>query len=177
MSQHPIKALEAVLAATPVTLEFASQITWEIDSFSNDIWKWLSSREVASTSKVGAMSSLEFRNLIKPLVGHDISTTFRLMIYAISLAHTQQSSDHEYPLSVPDLQKIGALAGKRCLKFLDNTLTASSLTKIFKERNAKEKLQALFLLAFGTILAIGYAKPVTESPVFPVHEVSFTPRY
>jgi hypothetical protein len=163
-----------VLAATPVTLEFASQITWEIDSFSNDIWKWLGSREVASTSKVGAMSSLQFRDLIKPLVGHDISTTNDI---AISLAHTQQSSDHEYLLSVPDLQKIGALAGKRCLKFLDNTLTASSLAKIFKERNAKEKLQALFLLAFGTILAIGYAKPVTESPVFPVHEVSFTPRY
>jgi hypothetical protein len=95
------------------------------------------------------------------------------MIYAISLAYTQQSSNHEYQISVSDLQKIGALAGKRCLKFLDNTLTASSLAKISKDRNAKNILLALFLLGFGTILAIGYAQPVNESPVLPLHEVSF----
>jgi len=178
-----------VLAATPVTLEFASQMTWEIDSFSNDIWSWLGVSSYkpetrlarTSISKVGAMSSTQFRDLIQPLLGEDISTTFRLMIYAISLAHTQQSqnqnSNHEYgygyQLSVLDLQKIGALAGKRCLRFLDDTFTATSLAKIFKDGNAKGKIQALFLLAFGTVLAIGYAKPITESPVFPVHEVSF----
>jgi hypothetical protein len=164
MTQHPIQMLEAVLAATPVTLEFSSQMTWEIDSFSNDILTWLKSREPATTNKVGAMSSPQFQDLIKPLVGNDISTSFRLMIYAISLAHTQQSSDHEYQLSRADLQKIGAFAGKRCLKFLDNTLTASSLAKLFKDRNTKKVLQALFLRAFGAILSIVYAQPITESP-------------
>jgi hypothetical protein len=94
------------------------------------------------------------------------------MIYAISLAYTQRGSDHEYQLSRADLQKIGAFAGKRCLKFLDNTLMASSLARIFKDGSAKKTLQALFLLAFGIILAIGYAQPVTESPVFPGTEVS-----
>jgi hypothetical protein len=175
MNQHPIQMLEAVLAATPVTLEFSSQMTWDIDSFSNDILTWLNSSELPSTSKVGAMSSPQFQDLIKPLVGNDISTSFRLMLYAISLAHTQQSSNHEYQLSLADLRKIGALAGKRCLRFLDNTLTASSLAKIFKDRNAKKILQALFLLAFGTILAIGYAQPITESPVFPGNGVSTIP--
>jgi hypothetical protein len=164
--------LERVLAATPVALEFSSQMTWEIDSFSNDVLTWLNSREPASTSKVGAMSSPHFQDLIKPFVGNDISTSFRLMIYAISIAYTQQSSNHEYQLSIADLQKIGAVAGKRCLSFLDNTLAASSLARISKDRNAKKTLQALFLLAFGTILAIGYAQPVAESPVFPGTEVS-----
>jgi hypothetical protein len=164
--------LEAVLAATPVAPEFSSQMKWEIDSFSNDVLTWLNSREPASTSKVGAISSPHFQDLIKPFVDNDISTSFRLMIYAISLAHIQQNSDHEYQLSIADLQKIGAFAGKRCLKFLDNSLTVSSLVRIFKDRNAKKTLQALFLLAFGTILAIGYAQPVTESPVFPGTEVS-----
>jgi hypothetical protein len=121
------------------------------------------------------MSSPQFQDPIKPLVGNDISSSFRLVIYAISLAHTQQSSDHEYQLTRAYLHKIGAFAGKRCPKFLDNTLTASSLSGIFKDRNAKNILQALFLLVFGTILAIRYAQPVTESPVLPVTEVSLIP--
>jgi hypothetical protein len=173
MAQHPIQVLEAVLAATPVTPQFSCQMTWEIDSFNNDIFMWLNSSEAASTSKVGAMSSSQFQDMIKSLVSDDVSTSFRLMLYAISLANTQQSSDHEYQLSVANLQKVGALAGKHCLRFLDNTLTAASLAKIFKQRNGKEALQALFLLAVGTILAIGYAQPITESPVFPRNEVSF----
>jgi hypothetical protein len=111
MTQHPIQTLEAVLAATPVTHVFSSQMTWEIDSFSNGILTWLNSRELASTSKVGAMSSPQFQDLIKPLVGNDISTSFRLMIYAISLAYTHRGSDHEYQLSRAYLQKIGAFAG------------------------------------------------------------------
>ena len=173
MTQHPIQMLEAVLAPTPVTLEFSSQMTWEIDSFSNEVLTWLNSRELGSTSKVGVMSSPQFQDLIQPLVGNSISTSFRLMIYAISLARTQQSLDHEYQLSIADLQNIGGFAGKRCLRFLDNTLTASSLARIFRDRNAKKILQTLFLLIFGTILAIGYAQPITESPVFPRNEVSF----
>jgi hypothetical protein len=160
-----------VLAETPVTLEFASQMTWEIDSFTSDIFTWLDSGEAANTSKVGSMSSPQFQDLIKPQVGHDVSFTFRLMIYAISLARTQKCSDTKYQLSTPDLQKIGALAGKRCLKYLDNTLTALSLAKIFKDKDSKEKLQALFLLAFGTILAVGYAEPASESPVFTTNKV------
>jgi hypothetical protein len=177
ISQHTIKSLETVLAETPVTLEFASQMTWEIDSFTSDIFEWLGSGEAASTSKVGAMSSPQFQDLIKPLVGHDISFTFRLMIYAISLARTQQCSDTKYQLSTPDLQKIGALAGKRCLKYFNNTLTASSLAKIIKDREFKKKLQALFLLAFGAILAIGYAEPASESPSFATDEVSDLPGF
>jgi len=166
-----------VLAETPVTLEFASQMTWEINSFTKDVFGWLDSREAASTSKVGAMSSPQFQDLIKPLVGQDVSFTFRLMIYAISLARTQQCSDTKYQLSTSDLQKVGALAGKRCLKFLDKALAASSLATIFKNKDSKNKILALFLLAFGAILAIGYAEPASESPAFATNEVSCLSEY
>jgi hypothetical protein len=142
MTRHPIQLLERVLAATPVTPQFSCQMTWEVDSFNNDILMWLNSSEAASTSKVGAMSSPHFQDLIKPFVGNDISTSFRLMIYAISVAYTQQNSNHEYQLSIADLQKIGAVAGKRCLSFLDNALAPSSLARIIKDRNAKKTLQA-----------------------------------
>jgi hypothetical protein len=118
------------------------------------------------------MCSPQFTALLELMLGHDISSPFRLMIYAISLAHTQQNPDHEDQLSVLDLQKLGAFAGKRCLKFLDAVLNPSSLARIFKQRNVREMLQALFLVAFGTILAVGYAQPVNESPMFPVQEIS-----
>lgn len=119
------------------------------------------------------MCSPQFTALLSPLLGDEISSSSRLMIYAISLAHTQQSSNQQDQLSVFDLQRLGALAGKRCLKFVDKALNASSLAKVLKRENAKEVLQALFLVAFGTILAFGYARPVNESPIFPGDEVSY----
>lgn len=118
-------------------------------------------------SQVGAMSSPEFQELIKPSVGDGISRDFRCMLYAISLAHTQQYSTQRHEYIVIELQTIGCLAGERCLRFLDKKLTPQSLGSL-----SRNELQALFLMVLGTVLAIGYAQPVAQSPPFPSPQVS-----
>jgi hypothetical protein len=117
-------------------------------------------------SQVGAMSSPKFEQLVKPFVGEGPSRDFRCMIYAISLARTQQNSIRNHQFTVAELQTIGSLAGERCLHFLEKKLTPQSLASL-----SKNELQALFLMVVGTILAIGYAQPVAESIPFPSNQV------
>jgi hypothetical protein len=89
------------------------------------------------------------------------------MIYAESLAYTQPTAPDKHYLSIPELRQIGAIAGHEVLKCLDNKLKPQSLRDC-----SYGDIQALFLLVFGTILAISYTVPSPEDPEL-LNEVNF----
>ncbi len=100
-------------------------------------------------------------DIIEPVVGDD-AKDFQRMIYTQSLAYTSYTFPNIRELPVLGLQQIGGITDCR------------SLTKNSPQWLAecsKDDLQALFLLVIGTILAVGYTKPVTEFPLFPQNQV------
>lgn len=92
---------------------------------------------------------------------------FQRMLYTESLAYTQPSALIKGYLSVFELQQIAAISGHKFLSELDRYLTPASLAIL-----SKGVMQSLFLMTFGTILAVGYAPPLTESPIFPSENIS-----
>jgi hypothetical protein len=160
---------QTVLRSTPVRLGFEDHVTWEIGPFTEECARWISDPDLSNISQVGTMSSPQFQALIKASVGEAASNDFQSMVHAISLAHTLTTTAFKHMYTALELQRIGSLAGERLLSFLEKSLTAQSLGTL-----SKYELQVLFLMIVGTILAIGYAQPVIESPPFPPMEVSFT---
>jgi hypothetical protein len=177
-------------ASTEITLKFDSQITLSLESLTKEMANWPNDPSLPSTSKVGLMSSPQFKALVQPSFGDEASINFQRMISAITLSHVLQNlpqarlynhslestelperSEQAYKLGVMELQRIGAPAGHQFLIFLDKKLTPQSFATL-----SKEDLQALFLMIMGTILAIGYAQPMKEFPPFPPNEVRFTPQ-
>ncbi|PVH78541.1 hypothetical protein DL98DRAFT_516715 [Cadophora sp. DSE1049] len=101
------------------------------------------------------MSSLEFLDTIldsSSSVDEHSGVNFRLMLYATSLAHIQRTIPENREFDVPELLQIGSVAGHEFLKHLDEKLKPQKLAKC-----TGDDIRALFLLAFGTILAVGYA--------------------
>jgi hypothetical protein len=143
------------LALKSITLNFASQITWDLRALVDDVVDWLNSPQISTTSKVGTLSSPNFMELIEPHIGFENMLIFQRMLYAESLAYIQPTTKDQHHLSIQELQQIGAVAGHSFLKFLDEKLRPQSLKNC-----SKEDLHALFLLVVGTILAVGYTDPI-----------------
>lgn len=142
------------LALSDITLDFASQITWDLEFLVNDVIDWLNDSSFSSTSKVGTLSSPQFLELVKPSVDENISTDYQRMIYAVSLAYATPDG---HPLDISKLLQVGSLAGHKFLKFLDKKLEAQSLNNC-----SRVDLQTLFLLVIGTIIAICYTEPAVN---------------
>jgi hypothetical protein len=94
------------------------------------------------------------------------------MLYAQSLAYTRSPISDTGYFSARELQQIAALAGHSFLLELDRKLTPTHLASC-----SQEGLEALFLVIFGTTLAVGYASPVAYSPPFPMQDVRIHDSY
>ena len=147
-----IEAKSKLLPITGISLAFASQVTWNLESLANDVVDWLNNPLNSKTSKVGTLSSPEFFNLIKTTIAERAGFIFQRMIYAISLAYTQVGDDY---LSASDMHQIGCMAGHGFLQFLDERLKPQSLKSC-----SGNDLRTLFLIVFGTILAVSYVGPI-----------------
>jgi hypothetical protein len=84
------------------------------------------------------------------------------------MMYSQSIRKDEHIISVRVLHQIGAMTGHDLLLELDRKLSPQELAVC-----SKEDLQALFLIVFGTILAIGYFPPATKFPPFPIDQVCF----
>lgn len=146
------------IASAPISLKFASHVVWDLRALTEDTVEWLNDSMISDTSKVGTFSSPRFLDLIAPWVDEATRRDFQQMIYATTLAYTQTSAPDKHHLNPLELRRIGAVAGHKLLKVLDEKLKPQSLKGC-----SEDDLQALFLLVVGTILAVGYAEPDTST--------------
>jgi hypothetical protein len=157
-----LHAKSKALELAGISLQFASQVKWNLEALVDDIVTWLNAPNLSQTSKVGTLSSPQFIEIIQPTMKDDTYMFFQRMLYTESLAYTQSTSPHKHFLSINELHQIGAVAGHTWLKTLDEKLKPQCLSTY-----SKGQLYALFLLLIGTILAVGYTRPAqVPSPVF-----------
>jgi hypothetical protein len=161
-----ISVIAKNLATSSITLSFELFVTWSLESLTADVVTWLNADSASMTSKVGTLSSPKFVSLAQSAIGPKTCRDFQQMLYAQSLAYTQTPTSHPDYLSITQLEQIAAIAGHSLLLELDRKLTPDHLAKC-----SKHDLQALFLIAFGAILAVGYTSPPADSPLFPMQEV------
>ncbi|KAI0185071.1 hypothetical protein EV127DRAFT_213356 [Xylaria flabelliformis] len=127
-------------------------VTWTLRSIMGDITEFIRPAPTKPTSKVGVLCSPNFVGLIQNHIPHGAASLFQSMLYGMSFSyvHSLQTMD---TISVPMLQSLGAQAGHQILRYLDIELKPQQLSK-----SSLEKRQVLFLLVFGAILAIRYAR-------------------
>lgn len=88
------------------------------------------------------------------------------MLFAEPLSYVQSTTSGGHILSIVELQQIGAIAGQKILSTLDHKLRLQKLAK-----SSKQDLEALFLVVFSPILAVGYTAPTMNYPAFPSTQV------
>jgi hypothetical protein len=139
------------LSTTTISLDFSSRVTWDLGFLVDDVTGWLNNSTDSETSKVGTLSSPQFLKLVQPFVEEDTLRQFHRMIYAISLAYAQPNSSNEHQFTTPELLQIGSIAGHNFLAGLDKLLKPQQLRSC-----SRSQFQSLYLMIFGTILAVGY---------------------
>ncbi|PQE25322.1 zn 2cys6 transcription factor protein [Rutstroemia sp. NJR-2017a BBW] len=157
--REELSAKEKDVAFDTITLGFASSVDWNLDSLANDVVQWLNNLSESQTSKVGILSSPTFLNIVNSCGFGDagFGAAFQKVIYTETLIYTNGhgwSRSILTGLTLEDLKMIGALSGQKWLELLEKQLKPHILAS-----RTKEQLQLLFLLVFGTILAVGYTGP------------------
>lgn len=116
--------------------------------------------EPASTSRVGILSSSKLEHLLDNLVDKGLRRAFKLLIESSSVLYNHDGDTDFYwkSYSLADLANIRSIAGTLVLQHLERALKNLALAKY-----SLRELKALFLIVFGTIIAVGYSKPVTQA--------------
>jgi hypothetical protein len=155
--RQELSAKEKNIAFDTIALGFASMVTWNLDSLTSDVVQWLNDPSASRTSKVGVLSSPTFLNIVNSCGFGDIEfgAVFQKVMYTETLIYTNGHEWNRPSFTIEDLKMIGALSGQQWLKLLEKQLKPHILAS-----RTKEQLQLLFLLVFGTILAVGYTGPL-----------------
>ena len=142
-----------------VSLAFESEVLWDLDAMVSEFAGWMSHEHVlpASISRVGILSSPKCTQLVRTIANEELTRVFRLLVESSSVLYNH---DGEPDISwkyyfKDDLENIRSFAGTSVLRHLDRVLSNTALA----ERSLKE-MKALFLILFGTIIAVGYSQPV-----------------
>ncbi len=142
-----------------VKLAFESEILWDLDAMVSEFAGWMSHKHSlpASTSRVGILSSAKFAHLVSTLADEDLLRTFRLLVESSSVLYNYEGQPdiywRDYPMNI--LKSIRSFAGTSVLRHLERVLSNKALAE-----TSLKKLKALFLIIFGTIIAVGYSRPV-----------------
>ncbi|KAI1751633.1 hypothetical protein F4782DRAFT_504677 [Xylaria castorea] len=135
-----------------ILLDF--DVTWTLPSIMSDVAELLRPASTKPTSKVGMFCSPSFVGLIQKHIPHKAASLFQSMLYGMSFSYVH--SKHAMYIGgvlVSMLQFLGAQAGHQILRYLDNELNPRRLSTF-----SIEKRQVLFLLVFGAIMAVRYAR-------------------
>jgi hypothetical protein len=124
-----------------------------------DVVDGLNKPTVSETSKVGILSSSRFLDLIKPFIEDDTRAQYHRMLYAISLVYTHPAVTDMQQLTIPKMLQVGSMAGHNFLKILDRLLKSQHLRSC-----SRDQVRSVFLLIFGSILAVGYMEPPPSAP-------------
>jgi hypothetical protein len=133
---------------------------WNPDSLAKDVVQWLNDPSASITKKFGMLACPNFQDLLNSYgFGDGFGAAFQKMMFTGVFIYT--ASNRPYPM-VEDMKLIGALSGQEWLELLEKQLKPHILAS-----RTKEHLQLLFLLVFGTVLAVGYTIPLDfEDPIY-----------
>jgi hypothetical protein len=142
-----------------VFLEFHDRVAWDLAALSRDWALGLSqNNSVPVMSKVGIMSSLRFQQLMSPLITNKLGSYFRLMMHTSSIIYSLGPQDSYCGIPPDDFYSLRSHAGTRVLVGLERLIRPTELANA-----SPEKLRAIFLLLFGTILAVLYNEREEDS--------------
>lgn len=139
-------------------LDFESEVLWDLDAMVSEFACWMSQKHAlpASTSRVGILSSIKFTQLVRTLADEDLTRTFRLLVESSSVIYNYEGQPDIYwkDYYTDDLESIRSFAGTSVLRHLERVLSNIALAE-----NSLKEMKALFLILFGTIIAVGYSRP------------------
>jgi hypothetical protein len=142
------------LVANDVQLDGGSDVSWDINAISLDFARWMSAQHMilASTSRVGILSSFTLTRLLSALIPGDLGPNIRLFIETSSALYNQGLQTHYAGVDATDLCQVRSFTGNKVLEDLEKALNNTALAKA-----SLTKLKALFIILFGTIIAVGYS--------------------
>ncbi|PQE17803.1 hypothetical protein CJF31_00005546 [Rutstroemia sp. NJR-2017a BVV2] len=142
-----------------IKLEYNCSVDWNPDSLANDVVQWLNDPSASQTSKFGILSCPNFRDLINSYEFGDagFGAAFQkvMMMSTEVFSYGTLEEWDQVSLTFEEMKLVGALSGQKWLELLEKQLKSHILAS-----RTKEHLQLLFLLVFGTILAVGYTIPL-----------------
>lgn len=151
----------SLLDSMDTNLKF--EVNWDMEDLTGVVTDWLITPASSRISMVGTLSSKHFSNMVGRHLDSNLANRSRMFLYAVSLAHVQvgNMSDSHY-LSLPDLQNITCVLGRDLLGQLDRLVSPTELA-----RATKERCEAIFLVLYGTLLAVSYSYCRGTWPTFP----------
>lgn len=144
-----------------VQLEFESEVWWDLDAIAFDFACWMAyqHRVPASTSQIGILSSSKFECLLDNLTIPNLRRAFKLLVESSSVLYNHEGNTGMIwkGNSLDDLAKIRSFAGTLVLQYGEKELSNVTLAE-----KSLPKLKALFLILFGTTIAVGYSRPIDQ---------------
>lgn len=130
-------------------------IKWDVGSIALEFVVWMSAddAQTGSTSLVGMLSSSAFESMISKFVDRSLSRYVRLLVELTSFLYSYGSKASYADCDSTSLWSLRSFSGARVLQQLEPALGPTALAAA-----SDEKLRALFLVLFATIIAVGYSK-------------------
>lgn len=150
LGNHPLSIVENVCPS------FDDMIEWDVRSISSEFVLWMCDEhaQTGSTSLVGILSSSAFESMLSKLVGGALSRHLKLLVKLTSFLYSSGGQASYADCDSSTLWSLRSFAGTRVLQDLVLALCNASLAAALLE-----KLTALFLVLFATIIAVGYTEP------------------
>ena len=104
---------------------------------------------------MGILSSYRFKQLLQERLSENLASALRLLCEASSVLYNIGFQKAYAGRTAQDLARIQSYAGCRVLGLLEAVLSKNSLSKM-----TLGNLKAIFLVLFGTILAVGYTRQI-----------------
>ena len=141
-----------MLAQERTELLFKEVVHWDVSALCTDFATWMTADNAhpAATSRVGVLSSMQCQRLLCRYLDDDLCIYLPLLVRTSSLLYNRQDSPHPCYTN-EHLSSARSLLGNELLKNLETALKPTSLSK-----NSKQQLEVLFMVVFGTIIAVVY---------------------
>lgn len=150
LGTYPFEIVEDVCPS------FDDMIEWDVRSISSEFVLWMCDEhaQTGSTSLVGILSSSAFERMISRFLSGSLSKHVKLLVRLTSLLYSSGILASHTDYDATTLWSLRSFVGTRVLQDLVLALCNTTLAAAFLE-----KLTALFLVLFATIIAVGYSEP------------------
>ncbi|CAO1599567.1 hypothetical protein XANCAGTX0491_003289 [Xanthoria calcicola] len=142
----------SVLLEEPTELRFDGDVQWDVHALSADFTTWMTDEDglTTATSRVGILSDTEFQQILQQYLADDVCMHLRLLVKISTLLYNRQENPHPR-LTPHQLIQMRSTIGIRLLQSLEAALKRTAL-----QAASKDKLEGLFLVVVGVIIATKY---------------------